>query len=358
LAKNLKANERFIRNNKEWSDLYIDKETNQLYAEGSLLKNAKLAKTFETIANEGEKAFYNGSLTDKIIEEVKSNGSILQKEDLQNYECLIKEPIKVKIKDGLELNSVPAPSCGVLLNFIISLMDNYDYSKDKYETCIDEKSKFYHRFCEACKLAFGIRFQLGDDKLYSESNKQLYKYLTDPNVIEEFRQKIRDNEIHPLDCYGSSNFVTDNGTSHTSVVAPNGDAVAITSSINLIFGSKVMGEHTGILYNNSMDDFSCPSSECNSFGIPNYEINFCEPNKRPISSMSPLIVLNEDRSLKLVVGASGGTRILTCVALATVKNLKFNYDIAQSVDGCRVHHQLNPDHLLHEHHFDKVFLFC
>ena len=115
--------------------------------------------------------------------------------------------------------------------------------------------------------------------------------------------------------YGSNNFVNDNGTAHTSIVAPNGDAVAITSSINLVFGSKVMGDKTNIIYNNQMDDFSAPDSECNSFGLPNYSINYIQPFKRPVSSMTPLIALNEDKSVRLVCGSSGGTRIITSTAL-------------------------------------------
>ena len=121
--------------------------------------------------------------------------------------------------------------------------------------------------------------------------------------------------MHPINYYGSKPFSIDHGTAHASIVGPNGDACAVTSSINLVFGSKIMGEKTNIIYNNQMDDFSTPNIEFNSFALPNYSINFIEPGKRPVSSMTPLIALDQDKNVRLVCGSSGGTRIVTSTAL-------------------------------------------
>jgi gamma-glutamyltranspeptidase/glutathione hydrolase/leukotriene-C4 hydrolase len=140
-------------------------------------------------------------------------------------------------------------------------------------------------------------------------------------------------------------------------VAPNGDACAVTSSINLIFGSKIMGDRTNIIYNNQMDDFSAPNCECNSFALPNYRANYIEPGKRPVSSMTPLIAINEDKSVRLVCGSSGGTRILTSTALVAAKNLLLKRDVVEAVDDYRVHHQLFPDEALYEEGFDEVRFF-
>ncbi len=104
-------------------ELFVNKITNEIYTTNSILKRPKLAKTLEIIAKDGESAFYNGQLTDIIVDEIQSNGGIVTRQDLQNYECLVKEPVKHKLKSGIELNSAPNPSCGILLNFILGILD-------------------------------------------------------------------------------------------------------------------------------------------------------------------------------------------------------------------------------------------
>lgn len=126
------------------------------------------------------------------------------------------------------------------------------------------------------------------------------------------------------------------------------------------FGSNIVGQKTGIIYNNQMDDFACPSSECNSYSLPNYAINYIQPGKRPVSSMTPLIAINPDNSVRLVSGGSGGTRIITSTALTTAKNILLDHDLLDSIDSPRVHQQLWPDEVLYEDSFDRVsssFLF-
>lgn len=294
-------------------ETFVNKLNNEIYKVNSIIKRPKLAKTLEIIAKEGESSFYNGSLTDTIVDEIQSNGGIITKHDLQSYECLIKEPITYKLKNSLLLHSAPAPSCGILLNFILGILDGYnDYNAD----CIDSNTLFYHRFIEACKFGFGFRHLIGDDSFNDSTD--LYKMLSDKKIITEYRDRINDTSTYPMSYYGSTNFVNDNGTAHTSIIASNGDAVAVTSSINLVFGSKVMGDKTNIIYNNQMDDFSAPDSECNSFGLPNYSINYIQPFKRPVSSMTPLIALDQEKNVRLVCGSSGGTRIITSTALVRI----------------------------------------
>lgn len=104
-------------------ELFVNKVNNEIYTTNSILKRPKLGKTYDIIAREGESAFYNGQLTDVIVDEIQSTGGIVSRQDLQNYECLIKEPVTYELRNGIELNSVPNPSCGILLNFIIGIMD-------------------------------------------------------------------------------------------------------------------------------------------------------------------------------------------------------------------------------------------
>lgn len=122
-AKFLKYCESKILDSKSLRETFINTIDNQLYKANSIIKRPKLAKTLEIIAKEGETAFYNGSLTDTIVDEIQNGGGIITKEDLNRYECLIKEPVKYKLRNGIEVNSVPSPSCGVLLNFILAILD-------------------------------------------------------------------------------------------------------------------------------------------------------------------------------------------------------------------------------------------
>ena len=132
-------------------------------------------------------------------------------------------------------------------------------------------------------------------------------------VIEEYRKQIKSSGVHPLARYGTREFRADHGTSHASLVAPNGDACAVTSSINLIFGSKIMGAKTNIIYNNQMDDFAAPNCECNSFALPNYRVNFIQPGRRPVSSMTPLIAVNPAAEHSSSADEKPSACIISCV---------------------------------------------
>jgi gamma-glutamyltranspeptidase / glutathione hydrolase / leukotriene-C4 hydrolase len=148
-------------------ETFVNKINNEIYKVNSIIKRPKLAKTLDIIAREGESAFYNGQLTDIIVDEVQSNGGIITKHDLQSYQCIVKEPIKFKLKNNIELNTVPAPGCGILLNFIMGILDGYDH--DLYDD-IDANTTFYHRFIEACKFGFGFRHLIGDDNFNDSTN--------------------------------------------------------------------------------------------------------------------------------------------------------------------------------------------
>lgn len=351
-AKYLSLNENHIRNSPSLRETFLNKLNNEIYTTNSIIKRPRLGKTLEIIAKQGADAFYNGELSETIVDEIQSNGGIVTKADLQNYECLIKKPVTFSLKDGVELNSVPNPGCGVLLNFILGILDSFDHDRSN---SVESNALFYHRFIEACKFGFGLRYLIGDDNF--DDSTDLYKTLSDQNIINEYKERISETNVFPSNYYGSKGFNEDHGTAHTSIVAPNGDAVAITSSINLVFGSNIAGAKTDIIYNNQMDDFACPDTECNSYGVPNYSANFIQPGKRPVSSMTPLIAINPDKNVRLVSGASGGTRILTSTALTAAHNLILKRDILESIENPRIHQQLWPDEVLYEDHFDREVIY-
>uniref|UniRef100_A0A3Q1G5L2 Gamma-glutamyltransferase 1b n=1 Tax=Acanthochromis polyacanthus TaxID=80966 RepID=A0A3Q1G5L2_9TELE len=206
--------------------------------------------------------------------------------------------------------------------------------------------------------------------------------MTSSAYADDLHDKITDDTTHEMSYYEPEFYMNENhGTSHLSVIAKDGSAVAATSTVNRYLGSKVMSNSTGIILNNEMDDFSSPLIT-NSFGIPPSPNNFIRPGKRPMSSMCPTIIFDKNNKVKMVVGGSGGTKITTSVAqvrqmqshelidmhfllfgfssfvaLQVILNaLFFNYDLEKSVSDPRVHNQLSPNTTVAEPGFDIVSL--
>jgi gamma-glutamyltranspeptidase/glutathione hydrolase/leukotriene-C4 hydrolase len=177
--------------------------------------------------------------------------------------------------------------------------------------------------------------------------------LKDEKYIAEIRSKINDQHTFPPAYYGNITYKQDHGTTHLSIVV-DGDAVSLTSTINTYFGAKYAGKYTGIIYNDQMDDFSTPG-QTNVFGFQPSEANFIRPGKRPMSSMSPTIIVDKRTGdPRLVVGASGGSYIISAVAQVAIKAMWMGMDIKQAIDDKRMHHQLSPNVVTIENGFSQV----
>lgn len=208
-----------------------------------------------------------------------------------------------------------------------------------------DHNRYWHRLIETFKHAYGHRTNLGDIH-FEPSVRETYENLIDPAFAAEMRELILDDVTFTDVHYYGANFtnVEDHGTAHISVIAPNGDVVSVTSTINGHLGAKVRSRQTGFILNDEMDDFSTPG-KINAFGIPASPANYIKPGKRPMSSTCPSIILDDNGNVQLVVGGAGGSKITTSVAQTILRYLVLRDSIENAVNKGRLHHQLAPMHI-------------
>lgn len=331
----------YIKNDGNLRRMFFDEKENRFKHETELVMPSRaLCRTLEKLAENGGDDFYNGTLAQEIVADLQQAGSIITRADLMLYQAKVTDPVTVPLPDGTILYSVPPPSSGVLLGFILNILAGYNFTSESIHG-INNTVLTYHRMIEAFKYAYAKRTKLGDADFVDI--KELIHNLTRPEYASKIRAKINDNKTsdNPTD-YGAEFFnQPDAGTAHISIIAPNGDAVSVTSSVNYYFGAGWTTRKTGILMNNVMDDFSSKSFH-NSFELPGSPANKIEPYKRPMSSMSPTIIVDKDGDVRMVIGASGGTKITTAMALVVARHLWLGQDIKQAIDAPRFHHQIFP----------------
>ncbi|XP_052214304.1 glutathione hydrolase 1 proenzyme-like isoform X1 [Dreissena polymorpha] len=343
-----------------FKQLITNPSTGALYIEGEIMKLPKLARIFELIADKGPHSFYNGTLADDIVADIQEAGGIITKDDLANYTSLVEDALHFHLHDNNTVYSPPLPSSGAVYLFILNILKDYNFTADSVSN-VAKATTTWHRVTEAMKHAYSLRTNLGDSTVGSDAFRtyvtKLVQNMTDPSFGFTHKQQIDDSRTFGSDYYKPifHSAWEDHGTAHLSVIGPNGDAVSITSTTNLRFGSKVIGSRTGIIFNNEMDDFSTPGT-VNYFGVPASKANFIAPWKRPMSSMCPSIVVDGDGNVRLVIGAAGGTRITTTTALVTIETLQFKWGMKESIDYPRIHHQLFPDYIRIQEGFPQIVL--
>ena len=318
--------------------------------EGDRMKRPSLARTLRKLQAEGADAFYTGDIAAEIVEYTREHGGILELGDLMGYKALVKPVITTQYK-GYKLISAPLPSGGPTVLYCMNILNKQKFNSTP--TGWD-----YHRIVEAFKYTYAERFSFGDpDFVHSSNLTQMVEELMKEETGEQIYKKIDDKTYEPSH-YGAINMMVDNhGTTHISILDPDGMAVSVTISVNLHFGSGLITPTYGIILNDEMDDFSTPNHS-NAFHLPPSPHNFIRPGKRPQSSMAPVIVLDrsttkDEYKVHTISGASGGSFITTSVVQVLLDLLSFGMNPEEAVSTKRIHDQLIPQELYIENGFPK-----
>ncbi|CAG7873395.1 unnamed protein product [Brassica rapa] len=313
----------------------------ELKKPGTLCRNPKLALTLRQIAKYGPKAFYNGTVGVNLVSDILKSGGIITLKDLQSYRVNVKEPLSNDIL-GYRLLGMPPPSSGgAAMVLILNILSQYG---------VPSGVSGYlgvHRLVEALKHAFAIRMNLGDPDFVDVT--KVVSDMLSPQFAQDLKRKINDKKTFDPKYYGGRwNQIKDHGTSHLSIIDHERNCVSMTSTINAFFGALMLSPSTGIVLNNEMDDFSIPLKSFNdSDKPPPAPANFIRPGKRPLSSMTPTIVLKNGK-VKAAVGASGGMYIIAGTTEVFLNHFLLNMDPLSSVVAPRIYHQLIPNSVKYE----------
>ncbi|KAI0380334.1 gamma-glutamyltranspeptidase [Hypomontagnella monticulosa] len=314
---------------------------------GETMTRKRYADTLEVIATEGADAFYTGAIAKATIAALTANNGTMTLDDLKNYTVAIRKPAKIDYR-GYKLTSISAPSSGAVALSALKIVDGYEGFGDP--TTINLTT---HRLDEALKFAYGQRSELGDPSFVEGLDKYQDSMLSDKTAAE-VRSKISDFTTYNTSYYDPAGLesLETPGTSHVVTADSSGMAISLTTTINLIFGSRLIVPETGVIMNDEMNDFSIPGSS-NAFGYLPSPANFVRPGKRPLSSISCTIVETAEGKLYFVIGAAGGSRIIT----ATIQNIHHvidqNMTTLEALAEPRLHDQLSPPQISFEYAYDN-----
>jgi len=306
------------------------------------LRQVDLAKTYRAIAEQGINWFYRDQFAQATAEWMKRNGGLLTGDDFRKYEVKVREPIRTTYRGYAIVGFPPPSSGGVHVAQILNILEHFDL-KSMGAGSVD----FIHVVTEAMKLAFADRaYWLGDPDF-----AKVPRGLVSKDYAAALTRRIRLDRATPVAKHDTPEHadsdVFGKHTTHFSTADAEGNWVACTATVNMSFGSKVVVPGTGVVLNNQMDDFSAQPGRANYFGLVGADANAVAPGKRPLSSMSPTIVLKDGQPI-FAVGAAGGPTIISQAVLAILHRVDFELELATALAQPRFHHQWNPDELVIE----------
>jgi gamma-glutamyltranspeptidase / glutathione hydrolase len=315
--------------------------------EGDRLIQADLAATLTAIAEQGPRGFYEGPVAERLAKAVRDGGGIMTSDDLKSYQAVIREPVRGNYR-GYDIVSMPLPSSGgtVLLE-TLNILEGFPIADMKQGS-----APSLHLLVEAMKRAYADRARyLGDPAFVNAPVNVL--------LTKEYAARLRAG-IDPARATPAGDVVAvspreGSNTTHYSVVDSSGNAVSNTYTLNFPYGVGLVAEGTGVLLNNELDDFTAAVGASNAFGLVGFEANLPGPGKRPLSSMSPTIVLKDGKPV-LVTGSPGGSRIISAVLQVVIDVVDYKMDVAAAVAAPRIHHQWMPDQVRVERGFPEEVL--
>ncbi|HCM1971915.1 TPA: gamma-glutamyltransferase [Salmonella enterica subsp. salamae serovar 52:z:z39] len=305
---------------------------------GDKLVQQDLANSLTMIAENGPDAFYKGEIARQIAQQMQQNGGLITTDDLAAYQAVERTPVSGEYR-GYQIFSMPPPSSGgIHIVQILNILENFDMKKYGFGS-----ADAIQIMAEAEKYAYADRSEyLGDPDFVNVpwqalTSKAYAKSIAGQIDINKAKpsSEIRPGKLAPYES---------DQTTHFSVVDKDGNAVAVTYTLNTTFGTGIVAGNTGILLNNQMDDFSAKPGVPNVYGLVGGEANAVGPKKRPLSSMSPTIIVKDGKTW-LVTGSPGGSRIITTVLQMVVNTIDFGMNVAEATNAPRFHHQWLPDEL-------------
>ena len=316
-----------------------------LYAQdfeaGDRVQNLALAETLERIAKFGKAGFYEGPVADDLVARVQETGGIITHEDLLTYEPVWRNPIQFKYKDLMLYAMGPPSSGGICLGQIMKMIEPYDVGQYEHNSL-----QAMQVIVEAERRSYADRsLYLGDPDFVKIPKDSLLdsNYLSKRMRSFTFEKATKSSDIAP----GTIQWEESEETTHYSIVDPQGNAIAVTTTLNGSYGSKVFVEKGGYFLNNEMDDFSSKPGVPNMFGLIGGKANAIAPQKRMLSAMTPTIV-EKNGKLAMVVGTPGGSTIITSVLQTILNVYEFDMDVQSAVASPRFHHQWLPDVVVFE----------
>ncbi|KAI0018266.1 gamma-glutamyltransferase 1 [Xylariomycetidae sp. FL0641] len=333
----------FLTNDPAWASDFAPNGT--LIKLGETMTRKRYADTLETIANRGSDAFYEGAIANATISALAAGGGTMTLEDLRSYTVVTRKPSQIRYRN-YTITSTSAPSGGIVALSALNIADGFDFNDPSTVNITT------HLLDESIRFAYGQRVNLGDPSFTDLASYQ--ESMLSQNTAAEIRSKISFTRTLNVSAYDPAGYeeLPTPGTSHIVTADKSGLAISATTTINLLFGSQLMVPETGVIMNNEMNDFSIPGSS-NAFGYLPSPVNYVAPGKRPLSSISPVIVETRDGRLYFITGSAGGSRIITAVVQLLHHTLDEHMTAPEGLAQPRLHDQLVPNQVSFEYDYDN-----